>query len=101
MGGESGNFVAEALATADGNFREEAFVGLEVECETGIILFDEEARCLFHGLGADAALRIELMTTVRRSGEREMDGKSIPRCISRTETYHLGSRTPGKGSWRS
>ena len=73
MGGESGNFVAETFATADGDFGKETFVGLEVECKTGIILFDEEARCLFYGLGADAALRIELVTTLRKSGEN-IDG---------------------------
>lgn len=57
MGSEAGNFVTQALATADGNLGEEALVALEIESETGVVFLDEEAGGLLDGLGADTTLQ--------------------------------------------
>ena len=44
MGGETSNLVAKTLGWDDGDFRGKALVGLEVEGETGVVLFDKVAR---------------------------------------------------------
>ncbi len=56
MGSEAGNLVAQTLATADGNFRQEALIGLEVERQPRVVLLDEQARCLLYRLGSYTTL---------------------------------------------
>lgn len=57
MSGEASNLVTKALTTTDGDLREEALVGLKVEGEARIVLFNEEARGLLDRLGADTTLQ--------------------------------------------
>ena len=44
MSGETGDLITKTLGWDDGDFRGKAFVGLEVEGETRVVLFDKVAR---------------------------------------------------------
>ena len=41
MCGEAGNLVTHTLRGGDGNFINDTFVGVEVECESGVVLLDD------------------------------------------------------------
>jgi hypothetical protein len=49
-----GNLVAQALAGDDGNLLGNALVGVKVQRQAGVVLLDDEAGSLLHGLGAHA-----------------------------------------------
>jgi len=78
MGGKAGNLIAEAFAAADGNFSHKTLVGLEVEGETRVVLFDKEASRLLDCFGTNATLtersRLEL---VHEEGENERMDQAI------------------------
>ena len=54
MCGEAGNLVTHALRGGDGNFINDTFVGVKVECETGVVLLDDGTCGLLNGLGTDS-----------------------------------------------
>jgi hypothetical protein len=69
-GGVAGNLVAETLGRDLGKVVEDALVGLEVEGQLGVVLFDENAGSALDGFGADAALMCVVSNAVRGQ-ERE------------------------------
>ena len=54
MGGKSSNLVAHAFGGGDGDFVNDTFVGVKVECETGVVLLDNGTCGLLNGLGTDS-----------------------------------------------
>jgi hypothetical protein len=56
VGREACDLVAETLGGDNGDFIGNLFVGLKVECEAGVVLFNEDARGFLDGLGANTAL---------------------------------------------
>ena len=54
MGGETCNFVAHALGGGDGYLIDYTLVGVEVECETSVVLLDDGACTLLDGLGTNS-----------------------------------------------
>jgi hypothetical protein len=56
MCGESSNLVAELLGGNDGNFLNDALVGLEIAGQTSVVLLDNQLRGLLNGLGAYTTL---------------------------------------------
>jgi hypothetical protein len=75
MGGEAGNLVAQTLATADGDFSEQTLVRLEVESETRVVLFNEEAGSLLDRLSADTTLWVSIYRIYKGGGW--MDGPAV------------------------
>ena len=57
VGGKACNLVAKTLGGDDGDLGGETLVGLEVEGETGVVLFDKVAGGTLHCLCADTTLR--------------------------------------------
>lgn len=55
-GSVAGNLVAQTLGRDLSKVVEDALVGLEVQGELGVVLFDENAGSALDGLGTDAAL---------------------------------------------
>jgi hypothetical protein len=56
MCGETSNLIAELLGGNDGNFLNNALVGLEIAGQASVVLLDNELRSLLNGLGADTTL---------------------------------------------
>ena len=56
MGGEASNLVTKTLGGNDGDLRGKTLVGLEVEGETRIVLFDKVAGGTLDRLGANTTL---------------------------------------------
>lgn len=56
MGGETGNLVAKTLGADDSDLIADALVGLEVEGEARVVLFNQDAGGFLDGLGSDATL---------------------------------------------
>merc|ERR1712112_95381 len=54
MGGESGDLVPETLAGDDGDFLGNAFVGVEIRAQLGVIFLDDHPRRLLHRLRTNA-----------------------------------------------
>lgn len=54
MGGESGNFVAKTLSSDDGELVACSLVGLEIECESRVVLLDQHSGRLLDCLRANA-----------------------------------------------
>ena len=54
MSGETGDFVTHAFGGGDGDLIDDAFVGVEVEGQTGVVLLHDGAGGLFDGFGADS-----------------------------------------------
>jgi hypothetical protein len=50
MGGVTGDLVAKTLRGNDGDFIADALVGLEVECELGVVALDDDFGGLLNGL---------------------------------------------------
>lgn len=56
VGGETGNLVTKTLAGDDGNFGSEALVSLEIQSQTGVVLFNENLGSSLNSLGTNATL---------------------------------------------
>jgi len=54
MSGESGNLVAHAFGGGYGDFIDYALVGVEVECEAWVVLFDDGACGFLYCFGTDS-----------------------------------------------
>lgn len=64
MGGETGNLVTETLAGDDGDFGGEALVGLEIQSQTGVVLFNKNLGSPLNSLGTNAALLAHVVVDV-------------------------------------
>ncbi len=58
MGGETSNLVAQTLGCNNGNLIGNLLVGLEVEGETGVVLFNNDTSSLLDGFSSDTTLII-------------------------------------------
>jgi hypothetical protein len=54
VGGEARDFVSQALRGDGCNFIDDAFVGVEIEGQTGVVFLDEDAGGPFGGFGTNA-----------------------------------------------
>lgn len=80
--GEARNLVAQALCRDQSHFVADALVGLEVQRETRVVLFDDDARCLLDSLGTDTALRYHVMM---RFCVRVFDGLAYHVVLSKSQ----------------
>lgn len=87
MGSKAGNLIAQTLTTTDGHLGEETLVGLKVESEARVILFNKKARSLLDGFSTYATLRgeemgIQVISNLVHDQAQEgkaMDGRTIHR----------------------
>lgn len=61
MGNETCNHVAQSLRGDDSYFISNSLVGLEIESETGVVLLNDDACCLFDELGSDTTLQHKII----------------------------------------
>ena len=59
MCGETSNLVAETLGRDQGDLVGNLLVGLEIEGEARVVLFNQDTRSLLNGFGSDATLLVE------------------------------------------
>lgn len=64
MGNETGNLISQTFARDDGDFLADAFVGVKVERQTWVVLFDNHPRRLLDGLGTHTTLSRSIMLLV-------------------------------------
>lgn len=87
----SGNLVAHALGRHDGDLVHDAFVDVEVERETVVVLLDDLARSALDGFGADAShLRKEQRQQEQKKPEKRTDGKENGKRTRGTERRKEG-----------
>lgn len=55
----AGYLVPKVFAGDDGDFLSHALVGVEVITQARVVLLDDDPGRLLHGLGANAALKVE------------------------------------------
>ncbi len=73
MGGEPSNLVPEALGGDDSNLIANLLVGLEIQSQTGVVLFNNEPGGLFDCLGSDATLKEKKALGTRRQKKNSIE----------------------------
>lgn len=91
MGGKTGNLVTETLGGDDGNLTGQTLVGLEVQGQARVVLFDKDTGGLLDRLGANTTLiKYEIRWRGWMDG-REGDGRESYHSIIRMMTPTLAT----------